>query len=139
VNVGAIDTGTSQGIGRSTAIRLARDFASIVLAARNAGALEEVADAVKAAVAAPRVCDLSKTESAESLVKATVDRFGRTKMGWRSIPSSPGPVLSGRRRSFLEVGAGAQHERREATKQFREKTEISRYGRPEEIADLLAF
>jgi 3-oxoacyl-[acyl-carrier protein] reductase len=27
----------------------------------------------------------------------------------------------------------------EATKQFPEKAEISRYGRPEEIADLLAF
>jgi 3-oxoacyl-[acyl-carrier protein] reductase len=31
----AIVTGASQGIGRSTAIRLARDFSSIVLAARE--------------------------------------------------------------------------------------------------------
>jgi hypothetical protein len=31
----AIVTGASQGIGRSTAIRLARDFSSIVLAARD--------------------------------------------------------------------------------------------------------
>jgi len=112
MNAVAIDTETSQGIGRSTAIRLTRDYASIVLAAWNAGALEEVADAVKAAVAEPLVCDLSKTESADSLVQATVDRFGSTKMEWRSIPSSPGPVLSGQRRSFLEMGAGAQHERR---------------------------
>jgi NAD(P)-dependent dehydrogenase (short-subunit alcohol dehydrogenase family) len=31
----AIVTGASQGIGRSTAIRLARDFSSVVLAARD--------------------------------------------------------------------------------------------------------
>ena len=43
----AIVTGASQGIGRSTAIRLARDFVAVVLAARNASELEEVAAAVK--------------------------------------------------------------------------------------------
>jgi NAD(P)-dependent dehydrogenase (short-subunit alcohol dehydrogenase family) len=37
----AIIAGASQGIGRSTAIRLARDFPAIVLAARNADALRE--------------------------------------------------------------------------------------------------
>jgi 3-oxoacyl-[acyl-carrier protein] reductase len=40
----AIVTGASQGIGRSTAIRLAEDFSAIVLVARNGDALEEVAD-----------------------------------------------------------------------------------------------
>jgi 3-oxoacyl-[acyl-carrier protein] reductase len=39
----AIVTGARQGIGRSTAIRLARDFSAVVLAARNDKALEEVA------------------------------------------------------------------------------------------------
>ena len=43
----AIVTGASQGIGRSTAIRLARDFSVIVLVARNGEALEEVAEAVR--------------------------------------------------------------------------------------------
>lgn len=42
----AVVTGASQGIGRSTAIRLARDFSAIVLAARNTAALDEVAEAV---------------------------------------------------------------------------------------------
>jgi short-subunit dehydrogenase len=45
----AIVTGASQGIGRSTAIRLARDFSSIVLVARDRANLEATADAVKAA------------------------------------------------------------------------------------------
>ena len=52
----AIVTGASQGIGRSTAVRLARDFSAIVLVARNANALTEVAEIVKAAGAKPLVC-----------------------------------------------------------------------------------
>ena len=55
------------------------DFSSIVLAARNASGLREVADAVKSAGAEPLVCDvdLSNAESAKTLVKAALDRFGR--------------------------------------------------------------
>jgi len=41
VNSVAIVTGASPGIGRSTAIRLARDFSAIALAARNADELSE--------------------------------------------------------------------------------------------------
>jgi 3-oxoacyl-[acyl-carrier protein] reductase len=36
----AIVTGASQGIGQATAIRLARDFSSLVLVARNRANLE---------------------------------------------------------------------------------------------------
>ena len=75
----AVVTGASQGIGRSTAVRLARDFSAVVLVARNANALKEVAETVKAAGAEPLVCvlDLSKVESAETVVKMTVNQFGR--------------------------------------------------------------
>ena len=75
----AIVTGASQGIGRSTAIRLARDFCAVVLAARNGEALEAVADAVKAAGAEPLSCalDLSQVQASETLVHSTLDRFGR--------------------------------------------------------------
>ena len=231
MNSVAIVTGASQGIGRSTAIRLARDFSAIVLAARNAAALKEVADAVKTAGAEPLICDLdlSKVESAQALVKTTLDRFGRidallniagavpqidlfemtdeqwragaelklhgarrlTILAWEALKQSkgsvvfmsgsaaldpkpafaavaainaaiialakafaeqgikdgvqvnsiiPGAVMTGRRRTFMEKWAPAHNMSVEqAMKEFPEKVEISRYGRPEEIADLLAF
>ena len=43
----AIVTGASQGIGRATAIRLARDFQAVVLAARQEDELQKTAEAVK--------------------------------------------------------------------------------------------
>jgi 3-oxoacyl-[acyl-carrier protein] reductase len=45
-NAVAIVTGASQGIGCSTALRLARDFGSIVLVARNLTKLQETAAVV---------------------------------------------------------------------------------------------
>jgi 3-oxoacyl-[acyl-carrier protein] reductase len=52
----------------------------------------------------------------------------------------PGPVMTGRRRSFLEKWAPAHGLTVEqALKKFPEEAGIARYGRPEEIADLLGF
>ena len=75
----AVVTGASQGIGRATALRLAKDFSGLVLAARNGEALKEVAAEVKSSGADPLVfaLDLSIRESAETLIKGTLDRFGR--------------------------------------------------------------
>ena len=227
----AIVTGASQGIGRSTAIRLARDFSAIVLVARNGGALEEVADAVRKSGAEPFsiALDLSHTDSPETVVKTTLDRYGRvdallniagavpqidlfemtdqqwysgmelklhgarrlTIRAWDALKASkgsvvfmsgsaaldpkpgfaavaatnaaiiamakafaeqgikdgvqvnsivPGAVMTGRRRSFLEKWAPA-HDMSvdEATRKFPEEAGISRYGQPEEVAELLAF
>jgi 3-oxoacyl-[acyl-carrier protein] reductase len=41
----AIVTGASQGLGRATAIRLARDFSALVLVARDRANLDEMAKA----------------------------------------------------------------------------------------------
>jgi NAD(P)-dependent dehydrogenase (short-subunit alcohol dehydrogenase family) len=75
----AIVTGASQGIGHSTAIRLAKDFAAVVLVARNRENLEGTAAAVKAAGAEPLIIDLDLADpvAAKQVVDQTLAAFGR--------------------------------------------------------------
>jgi 3-oxoacyl-[acyl-carrier protein] reductase len=227
----AIVTGASQGIGRSTAIRLARDFSSVVVVARNGAALDAVADEVRRIGAEPLTIplDLSQLGSPETVINNTLDRCGRidallniagavpqidlfemtdeqwtagmelkfhgarrlTIRAWEALKKSqgsvvfmsgsaaldpkpafaavaatnaaiialakafaeqgikdavqvnsivPGAVMTDLRRSFLAKWALA-HKMTidEATKKFPEEASISRYGQPEEIAELLAF
>src|SRR5580698_5080485 len=227
----AIVTGASQGIGRATAARLARDFEAVVLTARQEDELKKTAATVESAGAEPMTyaLDLREPRSVETLVQGTLDHFGRidalvniagavpqidlfemtdaqwedglalklhgarrlTIRAWDALKVSngavvlisgsaaldpkpgfaavaavnaaiiavakafaeqgikdgvqvnsvvPGAIMTGRRRSFLEHWApehGMTVE--EAMRQFPEKAGIARYGKPEEIADLLAF
>jgi 3-oxoacyl-[acyl-carrier protein] reductase len=227
----AVVTGASQGIGRATALRLAKDFSAIALAARNGEALKEVAAELKSSGADPLAfaLDLSVRESAETLIKGTLDRFGRidallniagavpqidlfemtdeqwqgglelklhgarrlTILAWEALKASkgsvvlisgsaaldpkpgfaavatinaaiialakafaeqgikdgiqvnsvvPGPVITDRRKSFMEKWAPAHGMTvEEATRKFPADAGISRYGTPEEVADLMAF
>lgn len=75
----AIVTGASQGIGRATAVRLARDFSAVVLVARNEDELEKTAVEVDSAGAESLIyaLDLRESRSPEIVVKGTLDRFGR--------------------------------------------------------------
>ena len=227
----AIVTGASQGIGRATAIRLARDFGAVVLAARNEDELQSTAEAVKAADAEPLICalDLREPQAADAVVQRTLDRFGRidalvniagavpqidlfemtdsqwedglalklhgarrlTIRAWDALKTTsgsvvlisgsaaldpkpsfaavatvnaaiialakafaeqgikdgvqvnsvvPGAVMTGRRESFFNKWAPAHNMTvEEAVKRFPAEVGIARFGRPEEIADLMAF
>jgi 3-oxoacyl-[acyl-carrier protein] reductase len=227
----AIVTGASQGIGRATAVRLARDFSGVVLAARNSDELQKTAAAVKSAGAESLICglDLREAHAAEVLIKSTLDRFGRidallniagavpqidlfemtdaqwddgmalklhgarrlTILAWDALKASngsvvlisgsaaldpkpgfaavsavnaaiialakafaeqgikdgvqvnsvvPGAVMTGRRESFFKKWAPAHNLTvEEAMKKFPEEAGIARFGKPEEIADLMAY
>ena len=227
----AIVTGASQGIGRATAIRLARDFEAVVLAARQEDELAKTAAGVKSAGAEPLIyaLDLRQPSSAETLVQSALDRFGRIDAlvniagavpqidlfemtdaqwedgmalklhgarrlmirAWDALKASkgavvlisgsaaldpkpgfaavaainaaiialakafaeqgiqdgvqvnsvvPGAVMTARRESFFEEWAPAHHMTvEEAVKKFPEEAGIARFGKPEEIAELMAF
>jgi 3-oxoacyl-[acyl-carrier protein] reductase len=75
----AIVTGASSGIGRATAIRLARDFSAVVLAARGASELAKTAEQVRAQGAEPLAIDLDlmAPTAAETVVGGAIAKFGR--------------------------------------------------------------
>jgi citronellol/citronellal dehydrogenase len=72
----AIVTGGGTGIGRATALALARDGFALVLAGRRPEPLEETRELIgEACVTVPG--DVRETEIAERLVATCLERFGR--------------------------------------------------------------
>jgi uncharacterized protein len=72
-------TGASAGIGRATAVRLARDGASVAMCARRSDRLEDTAEAVRQAGGTPLaiVADVTDDAGMRRFVDDSVKRFGR--------------------------------------------------------------
>lgn len=75
----AIITGSSRGIGRSIALRMAQHGAKVVISSRKAEACEKVAAEIKQAggdaIVVP--CNVSDKAQLQSLVDATLKQWGR--------------------------------------------------------------
>jgi 3-oxoacyl-[acyl-carrier protein] reductase len=75
----ALVTGASQGIGRACALRLAKEGASVAVAARNQEKLSEVVREIAAggANAAAFPLDVADEEQIKSAIKAAIAQFGK--------------------------------------------------------------
>lgn len=79
-NAAALIVGAGQGIGRSCALALAGEGADVVLAARRAEPLEQLASEVAEATSRrtlPVVTDIADPAQGRAAVEATVGEFGR--------------------------------------------------------------
>ncbi len=75
----AIVTGGSEGLGRATAERLAREGVRVAICARRKDVLERAADEIRKASGGEvlaQATDVTRTEEIEAFVAATVARFG---------------------------------------------------------------
>jgi NAD(P)-dependent dehydrogenase (short-subunit alcohol dehydrogenase family) len=90
----ALIAGASRGIGAGTASAWARAGAAVVLAARDATALQGVADEIRAAggqaLAVPS--DVTDPNSVRVLVERAVDEFGRLDFAFNNATAGPMPA-----------------------------------------------
>ncbi|MCH2511417.1 MAG: short-chain dehydrogenase [Chloroflexi bacterium] len=92
----ALVTGGSMGIGKATALALAREGADVAICARG----KELLDSVAAEIAAetertvlPIVADMNNEEDAQRFVRTAVDHFGRLDILVNCAGNSPGGTL----------------------------------------------
>ena len=90
----ALVAGASKGIGAATAEAFAGAGAAVVLAARDAAALEKVAEQIRdrgGRATAVRT-DVSDAGSVRHLVEATLDRYGRLDAAFNNATDGPLPA-----------------------------------------------
>ena len=73
----AVVTGGGSGLGRATAIELAACGASVVVAGRREGPLEETAGMCEGGRCSHAVCDIRSEEQVAALVDTVLERHGR--------------------------------------------------------------
>jgi NAD(P)-dependent dehydrogenase (short-subunit alcohol dehydrogenase family) len=122
-------TGASSGIGRASALGLARRGAGLALCARGAEALAEAAEECRAAGAAgvlAQPLDVRDEAAVEALAAATVERFGRldvwlncaATMAYGPFAEIPSEVF----RSIVDTNLmGQVHGARAALRRFQEQ------------------
>jgi 7-alpha-hydroxysteroid dehydrogenase len=102
----AIITGASRGIGAATALALAESGADLVVAARNADDLSDLASKVESSTGrrvVPLPADLSDLDSLPPLVEAAKSEFGRLDVVVNNVGGTmPRPFLDTSPR-FLEA------------------------------------
>src|SRR3954462_8492350 len=78
----ALITGASQGIGHACALALARQGASIAVAARNQQKLQELVAQITTSggKAAPFVIDVDNEEQIKSGIKSAISHFGKIEV-----------------------------------------------------------
>ena len=93
----AVITGSSRGIGRSSAELLAKLGAKVVISSRKADACEEVADGIRKAGGDAHVipCNISRREEVEALVTGTTKHYGKIDILVCNAAVNPyyGPLL----------------------------------------------
>lgn len=94
----AIVTGASRGIGAATALALAESGADLIVSARNAGDLSELAGKVESSTGRRVVtvpADLSDLDSLPPLVEVAKERFGRLDVVVNNVGGTmPRPFLN---------------------------------------------
>ncbi len=89
----AVVTGASRGIGRSTALALAAEGYSLVLAGREHATLDATArDVEQIGPAKAVVCDISDESSVRSLFRTTKEAFGNLDLLFNNAGVSTPPV-----------------------------------------------
>jgi NAD(P)-dependent dehydrogenase (short-subunit alcohol dehydrogenase family) len=105
----AVITGSSRGIGRAIAERMAEQGAKVVISSRKAHACQEVADAINAAhgagtaIAVP--ANISSKEDLQQLVDATNEAFGKIDVLVCNAASNPyyGPLAGIQDEQFRKI------------------------------------
>ncbi|HYR90255.1 MAG TPA: SDR family NAD(P)-dependent oxidoreductase [Terriglobia bacterium] len=98
-----IITGASSGIGRATAIALARESAQLVMVARREHRLAALEEEIRTAggIATSMVLDLRQRDQVETMIRSTHARFGRIDVlinnagfgFWGTVEKTPAPVV----------------------------------------------
>jgi short-subunit dehydrogenase len=121
-------TGASAGIGRATAVRLARDGASVVVSARRRDRLDDLVREITArnGRALAIVADVTREEDLKQLVRRSVDQFGRLDVmicnAGFGVEGSADDVTSEHMRKLIDVNyLGTFYAARAALPVFRQQ------------------